>query len=70
MATTPDEIEEQVYADAKEGVARFSDGTNSVEMIDLRQRLAIARQARQETAATGVAFGLRTTKLQGQGPFG
>lgn len=48
---TADEIESQAYADAESGVASFSDGTNSVSMAPLKDRLEAAERKRRREAS-------------------
>lgn len=66
--TTADDIKEQVAADAESGVQTFSDGTNSVSMASLKERLEIAEKLRRDTTATAnPSFGLRNTQLKSPG---
>lgn len=65
---TAEEIEDAVAADVESGVASFSDGTNSVSMLDPEKRLEVARKLRRdEVAAANPSFGLRNTQLRSPG---
>lgn len=64
---TADDIRQAVYRDAADGIASFSDGTHSVQMMDLEKRLAIADQVQEDDAASTPAFGLRHTRLKSPG---
>lgn len=68
---TSQEIRDQLSADVLNGVASFSDGTNSVQMLDPEKRLAIAKElaAAEAVATQNTNFGLRTVALKGGGAW-
>lgn len=49
-APTAQEINDAVSADAESGVQSFSDGTNSVQMAPLKDRLEAAQRATRSSA--------------------
>lgn len=64
---TAQDIEDAVAADVEEGIANFSDGTNSVSVLDPEKRLAVAEKLRRNAAAANPGFGLRNTQLRSPG---
>ena len=60
---TADEIEDAVAIDVVNGIASFSDGTNSVTTIDPEKRLKVSEKLRRDTAAANPGFGLRINKM-------